>query len=372
MSPAAATAGLGVVLALAGAAFASPSLVVPGLALAGLALVAVGWTELAAQGAEVLARRGPGRIVEGDTYPLRVELRRGSVPPPGGEFDDPLLDSPVTVGPLRPRRLNVDLRMVRRGRHAVGGGTWTIRDPLGLHSRQVAGPPAGELLVLPRIEPVQAAGVGVAGMGSGATSTGEEGASSVREAQAVEFDVDGLRPYREGSPASRIHWPAVARSGEMYERRMVAGAEAVPLVVLDAEYPDDADSLDRAVRAAASLCVHLAPATGCALLLPGHRNPTALDQRLRAWPALHAHLAVVAAGVPTVSPGRVARRGSVFWVTGGAPSRAFALARSFGPGPHYVVTARTPGNGRVAFQVAGCSAVPLGRQRRQGPRRVAA
>src|SRR5688572_15986853 len=180
MSPAAATAGLGVVLALAGAAFASPSLVVPGLALAGLALVAVGWTELAARGAAVIAHRGPGRIVEGDTYPLRVELRRGSVPPLGGEFNDALLDYPVAVGPFRPRRLNVDLRMARRGRHRVGGGTWTIRDPLDLHSRQVAGPPTGELLVLPRIEPVQAAGVGVAGMGSGAMSSGEDGASSIR------------------------------------------------------------------------------------------------------------------------------------------------------------------------------------------------
>jgi uncharacterized protein (DUF58 family) len=372
VSPAAATAGLGVVLALVGAAFASPSLVVPGVALAGLALAAVAWTELAARGAAVIAHPGPARIVEGDMYPLRVELRRGALPPPGGEFDDPLLDAPVAVGPVRPRRLNVDLRMARRGRHAVGGGTWTIRDPLGLHSRQVAGPPAGELLVLPRIEPVEAAALGVAGMGSGAISSGEEGASSIREATAVEFDVDGLRPYRDGSPASRIHWPAVARSGEMYERRLVAGAEAVPLIVLDAEHPDDEASLDRAVRAAASLCVHLAPATGCALLLPGHRTPAALDQRLRAWPTLHAHLAVVAAGAPTMSPGRVARRGSVFWVTGGAPDRAVGLARSFGPGPHYVVTARDPRHGRVAFRVAGCSAMPLGRRRPQRPRRVAA
>ena len=364
MSPAAATAGLGVALALVAMAFASPSLAVPGISLAGIALVAVVWTELAARGARIVREPGPSRIVEGDAYPLRLELRRGPVPPPGGELDDPLLERPAPVGVLGPRRLEVDLRMPRRGRTRLDGGTWTIRDPLGLHSRRVPAEPAGELLVLPRIEPVEAGNAGVAGLGAGPSNAGDDGASSVREARAVEFEVDGLRPYREGSPASRIHWPAVARSGEMYERRMVAGSEAVPLVVLDAEQPDDEESLDRAVRAAGSLCVHLAPAAGCALLLPGHRAPSALDQRLRAWPALHARLAVVAAGVPTASPSRMARQGSVFWVTGGAPGRALGLARSFGPGPHYVVTAR-PASGRpAAFQVAGCCALPVGAARR--------
>jgi uncharacterized protein (DUF58 family) len=368
---AAATAGLGLALALAAAAFASPSLAVPGVALIVLAAVAVAWTELAARGASIVRRRGPDRIVEGDSYPLRLELRRGLLPPLGGELDDPLLERPVGVGPLGPRHLELDLRMPRRGHLTLDGGNWTIRDPLGLHSRRVRARPAGELLVLPRIEPVETGAFGVAGLGSGAANAGEEGAASVREARAVEFDVEGLRPYREGSPASRIHWPAVARSGEMYERRLVAGAEAVPLVVLDAERPDDEESLDRAVRAAASLCVHLAPATGCALLLPGYRAPAALDQRLRAWPALHARLAVVVSGVPTISPGRLARRGSVFWVTGGAPGRALGLARGFGPGPHYVVTARAPRQGPAAFAVAGCSALHIGRARRPRARRAA-
>lgn len=370
MTGAAPTAGLGVALTLAGAAFASPSLAVPGLALFGLAVVSVAWTELAVRGAAVSRPRGPSRIVEGDSYPLRLVLRRGAVPPPGGELEDPLLETPIPVGPVRPRAVDLDLPMLRRGRYRLGGGAWTIRDPLGLHSRRIEVPEAGELWVLPRIEPVEAGTPGVAGLGAGSSSAGEEGASAVREARAVEFEVDGLRPYREGSPASRIHWPAVARSGEMYERRMVAGAKAVPLVVLDAEHPDDDESLDRAVRAAASLCVFLAPAAGCSLLLPGHRSPSALDQRLRAWPALHARLALVAAGAPTLSPTRVARRGSVLWVTGGGPARALGLARSFGAGPHYVVTARQP-EGRVAFRVAGCWAVPAGDARPRLARRAA-
>ena len=71
---AAATAGLGVALALAGVGFGAPSLLVPGFALAGLAVVAFAWTELAARGAAVVRGRAPTRIVEGDSFPLRLEL----------------------------------------------------------------------------------------------------------------------------------------------------------------------------------------------------------------------------------------------------------------------------------------------------------
>ena len=105
------------------------------------------------------------------------------------------------------------------------------------------------------------------------------------DGSAAELDLDGLRPYREGTPASRIHWPAVARSGEMLERRLTADADSAPLVVLDAPRPPSEEALDMAVRAAASLCVHLARRRACALLLPGDRRPTALAPDLAAWPA---------------------------------------------------------------------------------------
>ena len=355
-----ATAGLGLGLALAGVGFASPSLLVTGFGLIGLALGAGLWTELAARRARLVRLPGPARIVEGDIYPLRLELRFGLVPPPGGVLHDPLLDAPLRIGPLGPRSVAVDVSMPRRGRILFEGTAWTIRDPLGLRARRVAVEAGGELIVLPRIEAVEARGLGLAGMGAGPAGAGDDEGSSVHEARAAEFDVDGLRPYREGSPASRIHWPALARSGEMYERRMVAGTRAVPLIVLDAEHPDDEDSLDRAVRAASSLCVHLAPAAGCALLLPGHRVPSSLDERLRAWPALHGRLALVTAGVPTARPPRASRTGSVFWVTAGSPHRAGAAASGFGPGPHYVVTARQ-GEERATFRVAGCEGLAVGR-----------
>ena len=353
------TAGLGGALAFAGLAFGSPSLIVPGFALVAVAAFAFIWVEVSARGASIASEPGPNRIVEGDAYPLSVMLGRGPLPPPGGEVSDPLLAEPLRTGPLRPERLEIEIRMPRRGRHVLAGTVWAIRDPLGLRSRALAAPPRGELLVLPRIEPVEVMGpASVDGEGAGSANTGDEGAASIREARAVEFEVDGLRPYREGSPASRIHWPALARSGELHERRIVAGAEATPLVALDAEHPASEDALDRAVRAAASLSVHLASRTGCAVLLPGSHGPAMLDARLRTWPALHARFAVVGSGAPTKLPSRSSGlQGSVFWVSAKAPGE-LALPRSAGSGRHYLVSAHRP-PGAISFEVAGCFGAPV-------------
>ncbi len=139
----------------------------------------------------------------------------------------------------------------------------------------------------------------------------------------------------------------------MHERRILAGAEATPLVALDAEDPADLEALDRAVRAAASLCVHLAPAVGCGVLLPGSRAPAMLDARLRAWPALHARFAVVGSGAPTRLPSRSAGlRGSVFWVTARRPESQIALPRIHGAGKHYLVSAFEP-TGPVVLRGCG-------------------
>lgn len=357
---AAPTAGFGAALTLAGWAFASPSLLVAGLALVALAGGAVAWVEAAARGAAVEREPLPARIVEGDRLRIAYRLRRGVLPaPPGGELREPLATAPVKVGPLRPRSLELRPSAPRRGRHAVGAACWAIRDPLGLRERRLRAP-AGELLVLPRVHPVRAPAIAGTRAGAGGSRGGEEAASAGHEARTVDVEIDGLRPYRSGSPASRIHWPAVARSGEMHERRLVSGAGARALVVLDASDPAGEEALDRAVRAAASLCVWLATsAGGCSIQLPGHRAPVALDARLRTWSQIHAWLALVRPGAATRVPGYGAG-GSLFWVSAGDAARGLRAARAFGPGPHYLVT---PGPGReraAAFEVAGCVAVRVG------------
>src|SRR5205807_7539470 len=100
-------------------------------------------------------------------------------------------------------------------------------------------------------------------------------------------DIDGLRPYRHGTSASRIHWPAFARGAGLLERRLRADSDMRPLVVLDARGSGPPEHLDAAVRAAASLTLELARRRGCRVLLPGERRGIVVEPDLVAWRRVH-------------------------------------------------------------------------------------
>jgi uncharacterized protein (DUF58 family) len=210
---------------------------------------------------------------------------------------------------------------------------------------------------------VLAGGRGAGGWRSKQNAALDEGAADGQfEARAIELEVDGLRAYREGSPASRIHWPAVARTGELIERRLVAGADAAPLVVLDASRPASPEALDAAVRAATSVCRHLAETSGAAILLPGDRRATEVEPELRAWAQVHARLALVEAAASAPAVARAIRPGAVFWVTGRArPSIPAALRNG---GARYLVGPLVEGRGEPAFRVAGCEGRQVGARAR--------
>src|SRR6185295_664206 len=218
--------------------------------------------------------------------------------------------------------------------------------PMRLYSREVYGSAQDEVLVLPRVEPVTAPGSGGAGKGADAGLGAAPSLSGRRlDAAAAELEIDGLRAYREGAPASRIHWPSVARRGEMLERR------------LDEE-------LDMAVRAAASLCVWLARKEGCSVLLPGDRRPIEIGHDMGAWPAVHARLALVEEGQAPVAGVLGPRGGAVIWVTG-ADLRATPRALERLPaGSRYVVAPGALPGVRAAFEVAGCTGCLVERVRR--------
>jgi uncharacterized protein (DUF58 family) len=350
------TALLGVALCLAGGTFDAASLYVPGVGLLVIAVGAVGWVLLAAQGATIKRTPGPSTVVEEEPYPLRLEVRSGIAPPPGGELIEPLLGWPVSIAGRWSRRLRINVRFSRRGRRELEPALLVIRDPLRLFTRELSAAGGEEVLVLPRVEQVMAPGSGGAGAGARGGLGHAPGLSGRRlDASIAELEIDGLRPYREGAAASRIHWPSVARTGEMLERRLVAELDSAPLVVLDPSAPESEEALDKAVRAAASLCVWLAHDGGCSILLPGDRRPIEVGRDMGAWHAVHVRLALVEEGPAPPASILGPRGGAVVWVTGSDLRTAPRTLERLPAGARYVVAPGALPGARPAFEVAGCT-----------------
>lgn len=353
MRPAAATALLGLGFLLLAATFDAEPLYVPGVAFVLLAGASAGWVALGARGVTVSRRVEVRRALEEQPVAIDVIVTAGRLPLPSGLIDDPLLPAPAPMSPGKRRtEVRIKARFSRRGRKELGAPSVVVRDAFGLATRVVASEASAELLVLPRLAPV-VAGPG-SGEGSGlATRRG-------RPTVAAEIDLDGLRPHREGAPASRIFWPALARRGELMERRLRADGDTRPLVVVDPRAPAREEDLDAAVRAAASLVVHLAKTGGCALLLPGDRRPTGMEETLTGWAHLHVRLALLdAARGPNVA-GLAARRGPVLYIVARASARPpQALLHAPGAQRMLIVPGGLEGR-RPAFTVAGCSAYEIG------------
>jgi uncharacterized protein (DUF58 family) len=348
------TALLGAGLLLIGGLFDGEPLYAAGLAFLVLGLGAIAWVWATASGVSVEREVAEPTVVEDEPLDVRVVVRGRGLPLPGGVLDEALLERPLRLrAGHREMRIHIQARFARRGRRTLPPPRVVLRDPLGLAERVVAGGEEASVLVLPRTSAVRTPS------GWGAAMSGRARSALT---VAAESEVDGLRPYQVGSPASRIHWPALARGHGMLERRLRAEIDARPLIVLDTRGPASPEAVDAAVRAAASLVLHLARAGGSAVLLPGERRPVAVERDLAAWPGVHVRLALVEAGH---APGPAGTRtGPVLYVAARVPATGLTSApRSLREvsGPRLlVVPAHLPGV-PASLQVAGCRGYPLGR-----------
>jgi uncharacterized protein (DUF58 family) len=289
-----------------------------------------------------------------------IVVRRGRLGLPGGEVLDPLAGTPVSLSrPLSliaggaKAEIRVVARFPRRGLRRLEPPALVVRDTLGLAKRTNRGAGATqELLVLPRTEPVRWSARERAHRAEGADARpAEEPLAAV--------DVDGLRPYRPGTSASRIHWAALARGAGLLERRLRADGETRPLIVLDARCTGAQEQLDAAVRAAASLALELARQGGCRVLLPGERRAVAVESDLSSWPGVHARLAMVEGGPTTRPPvlGAGAKLGPVLYVAAQPLERMPAVLAGGGAAASTIVlpAAVAPRQlGAASFEVSGC------------------
>jgi uncharacterized protein (DUF58 family) len=272
------------------------------------------------------------QVVEDQPLEARIEVRGGILGLPGAEVLDPLAGAGIRLSGAgtflagRSSEVRVVGRFPRRGRRDLEPPALVLADPLGL-VRIVRASRTGRqsVLVLPRTERLR-------WLGAQAGDRLDRHGRPLGLETLAALEVDGLRPYRPGTPASRISWSALARGAGLLERRLRAEREAGPLVVLDLRADGPCEEIDAAVRAAASLTSELARRTGCELLLPGDRRPVQIGADLGAWAAVHARLALVPGGpdTPAPWPGSGARSGAIFYVAaqaGRLPSRLMRAAQ---------------------------------------------
>lgn len=367
---AAAVAGAGAALVAGALLFGAVPLFVAGLAFIALAALAPAWLELAGRPVRVRRRLAATRVLEDESLEAVVEVWRGALGLPGAELRDPLagrplaLDEPMSLQPGRRRvALRVVTRIHRRGWHSFPAPEIVLSDALGLaRLRRGGGSAPSEVLVLPRTEPVR-----WRGRAPRRAASGETAHSSHEPIGAG--DVDGLRQYMPGTPASRIHWPALARGAGLLERRLVSESELAPLVVLDArtgDGPGGEHRLDAAVRAAASLTLMLAREGRCHVLIPGETVPAELDRSLSGWPSVHTRLALVEeerdpSAAPRLRPGVPV--GSLLYVAAAAPSPAPWASWRSRLGAVILVLPNSvlrPREAVVGFEVSGCVGCVLG------------
>ena len=377
----------GLALILVALIFDAAPLFVPGVALAAIGAVAPVWVWCSAHGGRAQRVLTATRVLEDEPLTAEIVVRRGWLGLGGWgrlEVIDPLIGTPLPLGgpgsPLRGARVarvRAVARFPRRGEQAIEPPSLVARDPLALARAQtLSAQPPQTVLVLPRTEPVRWRG-GERG-GRFAAGVGDPASDAMAGA-----DLEGLRAYRPGTPASRIQWSAVARGRGLIERKLAPDGDNRPLLVLDPRERVGGDRrpapLDAAVRATASLALDLARSGGCALLLPGQTQPTLIDAALSRWPAVHARLARVGtadpqpAGAPPL--GHLAgRRGALIYVTVASHERLATGLTSAGRASvvlvvpdSEIVDGRPRGVvGRVAptLTVSGCVGFALGDRNR--------
>jgi uncharacterized protein (DUF58 family) len=355
MRPALATALLALAFGAAAALFDAEQLWVPAVVLAVLPAATRTWIALGARGVQVRRTLAARRVMEDEPVGILLEVRAGRLALPPARLVDPLLPAAAALPTGgRGARVRIEARFGRRGRRRLALPRVVVADPLGLATREVSAQPSpgdDEILVLPRIEPIT-----TPPRGGDAARIARRG----RPAVGAEVELDGIRPLRDGTPAARIFWPAVARGADPQERFLTAAGKSHPLVVLDPRGAAGEEQLDAAVRATASLARALATSGGCGVLLPGDRRPTELGETLAGWAHLHARLAIVGpAGAPALAS--VAQRaGTIIFVSAQLRSR---LPPTLGPShgaPRVLVVPGRIASRHAAFGVAGCSGYVLG------------
>jgi uncharacterized protein (DUF58 family) len=267
--PAVAWATAGLVVAAVGGA-GSPALLAAGIGL--LLLMGAAWAVLdhSARRMRVDRRVAAVEVREDAPVRLRFEMDAPRWLPVRVEIED-------HVGgwrSLKRRGSTVELRICRPGSFVLAPSRLRLRDPVGIFERQVVAGRRQHVLVLPA--PVS-----------------ERPRGRARLAHLDDAEPQGLAPYVPGVPVSRIHWPTLARGGDLQVRHLAPPPDRLPLVIADPAGASRPEALDWVARTAAGQILTLARQGGCRVWLPGEGVPVGVVGAGGAWRAVHRRLAML-------------------------------------------------------------------------------
>lgn len=172
------------------------------------------------------------------------------------------------------QRVSYTLVPRARGRYVLGPLLLDISDPFALTRLRVEFDQRDEMLVTPAVEDLEGNEGSQHGRGTGS--------SRARQLMRTGEEFYTMRQYQEGDDLRRIHWPSVARSGELMIRQDESSRRASALLFLDSRETALGEThsppFEKAVSAVASIGVLLARSGFGLRLATAGSNPLAMTE----------------------------------------------------------------------------------------------
>ena len=334
--------GVGLAMWVAARLVGSSGMEVVGIGLVALPFLAGAFVRWGHTRLRIRRHLSDVRVAPGTRVTVRLDVENASpVPSPVLLVEDRL---PAALG--RPARLVVSglpgkgsqgvaytVLPQTRGRYRLGPLTVDVSDPFALTRQRLEFDEIDELLVTPEIEDLFAAPDSGLGPNWGATRA--------RQLFRTGEEYYTMRQYQLGDDLRRIHWPSVARTGDLMIRQDESSRRASGLVFLDnrghALGQAHSPAFERAVSVAATLGVMLAQ-RGFALRLGTTEAPAATVSKERFLDALsgigHASARSVGPALAHLRAGATADTSLVYVAAPPAPGELSSLIRAgsgFGP-----------------------------------------
>jgi uncharacterized protein (DUF58 family) len=173
-------------------------------------------------------------------------LMEDSLPPSLGK------SARVVVTGIPPRNsecLSYSVLCRQRGRYTLGPISVSVTDPFGLARVNIRVPDTNDLVVYPQIEDIPGSELSLQGAGFGD--------SHFKQLYRSADEFYTMREYVTGDDLRRIHWPSVARTGQLMIRQDESTRRSAATVFLDNRTAslgsNGSPAFERAVSAAASM-----------------------------------------------------------------------------------------------------------------------